>query len=174
MVTVPASDAYVGPLIESTPGGDVIIVKPGGAIVTTGTGQICGAVESISVSVSSATAGVSSAILDQIAALSVPITVRSVKLMPAGTCAGNATSNFTLSVRNIGSGATGSTDVATLSLTTSNALAANVPKAFTLATTAASLVVTATEAVAYYITLVSSGIDFPKGKITVDYVVNVS
>lgn len=168
------SDTFVGPLIERAPGGDQVIIKPGGSIVTTGTGAIHGAVQSISLSVASATAAATTAVIDQIASFSQPVTVRRVALFPAGACAGHATSNFTLAVQNIGTGATGTTVVADLALTTGNALTTNVPKAFTLSTTTASLDVAAGEALAYHITLASLGIDFPKGKLTIDYVTRIS
>ena len=168
------SDTFVGPLIEYVPGGDQILVKPGGSVVTTGTGAIHGAVQSISVSVSSGTAAATTAVIDQIASFSQPITVRRVALLPFATCAGHATSNFTLAVHNIGTGATGTTVVADLALTTGNAIATNVPKAFTLSTTTASLDLAAGEALGYHITLASLGIDFPKGKLTIDYVTRIS
>lgn len=163
-------DSFVGPKIEREPGGDTITVKAGGKIETTGTGAIHGAVMTFSVAVASATAGVATALSSRIASFHQPITVRRVSLLPSASCAGHATSNFTIAVRNIGTAAAGTTVVASRALTTGNALTLNIPAALTIATATADLDVAAGEALCYHYTLASSGIDFPPGTLSVDYV----
>lgn len=154
-------------------GGDELDVESGGAIVIQTGGSITGTrIERkiLSVSVPSATAGVASAIIDQVMSSLLPTTIKSVKLIPAGNCAGHATSNFTLSLRNAGTGATTTQDIATLTLTTGNALTTNVPKEFTVSATGGQTVA-AGESLVYAIALASLGIDTPKGKLVVEYVI---
>lgn len=158
-----------GPQVRKEGGGDVLTVDTAGTLaVATGA-----TVDNIAIRrrfvcevVPSGTAGVASAVTKRLFSPAVACTVKAVTVQPVGTCAGHATSNFTLSVRNIGVGATGSTDIATLALTTGNALVTNVPKAFTMATTAS---VAALESVVFYQTLASSGIDYPALQVTVEF-----
>ncbi len=175
-----ATDAFVGPKIEGEPGGDKIDVKSGGEIAfasgstfTFPTGATWTSVQigrvTEGAACSSVTAGVASGVLERVMAPSAGVTIKSVVFIPAGTCAGHATSNFTLSLRNLGVGATGTTDIATLVLTTGNALALNVPKAFSVSATGAQTVA-ALESLAYYATLASLGIDVPKGRLLVEFI----
>jgi hypothetical protein len=162
-------------------GGDSLTVDVGGSVsfasgstLTVATGATVTNVSlnrrAVSESVPSGTAGVASAVTKRVFAMAVPVTIKAVTLIPSASCAGHATSNFTLSLRNLGTGATGTTDIATLALTTGNALVANVPKAMTLVTTAIS--VAALESIGFYQTLASSGIDYPPGTVTVEYSVD--
>ena len=167
-----AADNFVGPKIEKEPGGDVIRIKSGGeVVVATGATFTNTAINRkyFGAAVPSGTAGVATGIRDQVFAPSAAVTVRAVTLIPSATCAGHATSNFTLALMNVGTGATGSTTIASLALTTGNALAANVPKAFTMATTAS---IAALEHAAYYHTLASSGIDYPPGELVIEFTVD--
>lgn len=158
-----AQDAFVGPLIEKEPGGDVMRVKQGGALYAPNIER-----KTITVSVASCTAGTASTIIDQVASPVLAATIKSVKLMTGSSISGHATSNFTMSLRNVGTGATGTTDVATLALTTGNAVTANVAKAFSVSATGAASIA-AGENLVYYATLASSGLDVPKGKLMVEF-----
>lgn len=165
------ADNFVGPKIEQEPGGDAMTFKSGSTL-TLATGSTLANVaiqrKYVTEVVPSGTAGVASAVTKRLFAPAGAVTVKAVTVQPVGTCAGHATSNFTLSVRNIGTGATGSTDIATLALTTGNALVTNVPKAFTVSTTGGAAVA-ALESVVFYQTLASSGIDYPALQVTVEF-----
>lgn len=167
-----ASDSFVGPKIQREPGGDTMRFASGSElVVATGATFTNTAInrKMVASSVPSGTAGVATGIRDRVFAPSVACTVRAVTLIPSATCAGHATSNFTLALRNAGTGATGSTDIATLALTTGNALAANVPKAFTMSTSAS---IAALESIVYHHTLASDGIDYPPGELVVEFTVD--
>ena len=155
-------------------GGDSLTLDPGATLnMATGVTFANAAVNRkfVSEAVPSGTAGTVSGVTKRIIAPAEAVTIRAVTFQPGGACAGHATSNFTLSVRNLGVGATDAIDIATLALTTANALSTNVPKAFTVSTTGGAAV-TALQSIVFYQTLASSGIDYPPGTITVEFSVD--
>lgn len=169
-----ALEVESGGAVNVNSGGD-INVESGGAINISTGGEITGErIERkiVVVSVPSATAGATAQILDRVMAPGLGVEIKRVALMPNGTCAGHATNNFSLILRNVGTGATESTDIATLALTTGNALSANVQKAFTVAT--ANDDVTALQNLVYAIATAGTGIDFPPGKLVVEFVIDPS
>jgi hypothetical protein len=169
-----AQDSFVGPKIQKEDGGDSIRFASGATlVVATGATFTNTAINRkyVSADYPSGTAGAAGAVTARLVAPAGAITVRAVTLQPSGTCAGHASNNFTLSVRNVGTGATGSTDIATLALTTGNALATNVPKAMTVSTTGGAAVA-ALESVVFAMTTGGTGIDFPSGVVTVEFTVD--
>lgn len=168
------ADNFVGPKIEKVPGGDEIIVKSGGTLTIATGGSLSNTAinrKFVSERYPSGTAGTAGAVTARIFVPAEAVTVRAITLQSSATCAGHATNNFTLSVRNVGTGATGSTDIATLALTTGNALATNVPKAMTVSTTGGAAVA-ALESIVFAQATGGTGIDYPAGTVTVEFTVD--
>lgn len=169
------ADTFVGPKIEQEPGGDSIIVKSGGSIAVDDGGSITGTRiqrKMVTRVLSSATA-LSTIVPDHtiLGGTALPLTIKQVALMLNSALAGHATSNAISNVYKLSALATATTQIATKTFTTSNAVTAYVPSTITLTT---SITVAAGESLIHRYTFASSGQDVPIGHVSVEYVVDAT
>ncbi len=110
-----------------------------------------------------------SAVLARVASFAFGVTIKKVTLVPSANVAGHATNNSTVALRNVGTTATGTVAVATLTLTTGNACTANVGKDITL--TATNATITAGQGLVIHRTKNSSGNAVPASTWVIEYAV---
>lgn len=154
-------------------GGDSMAVESGGHIEIKTGGKITGTRierKAVQVNTTLVTATAASAIVAQIGGFEHAVGVKRISFMPNAASSGHATNNVKIAVHRKGSTGTAAVEVASLTLTTGNALVANVPKALTLAT--AQLAILANEGLVFHRTKNSGGITLPAGAVVVEYAVN--
>lgn len=168
------SDTFVGPKIEQEPGGDVLRVKSGGSVTIDDGGGLTGTRiqrKLVTRVLSSATALTTLVPDHTVVTTELPITVKKVALMLNSALAGHATSNAVSNLYLLSALATATTQIASKTFTTTNAVAAYVPATITLTT---SVAVAAGESLIHRYTFASSGQDVPIGHLTVEFVVDAT
>lgn len=125
--------------------------------------------KSVTIPTALVTATAATAILAQGPSFEHAVTIKRVAFLPNAASAGHATNNVTIALHNKGLTGTAAVPVASLTLTTGNALVANKPRTITLLSTGAS--VAALCGLVAHRTKNSSGITMPAGMFTVEYAV---
>jgi hypothetical protein len=95
-------------------------------------------------------------------------TVSSVMYIPSAALSGAATHNRTFNLYNRGTAGTGTVVVASLNMASGTDLSDNVPKAITLSTTSANLLLTAGQVLEWQSLHISNGIADPGGRVQVN------
>ncbi|MHB9075795.1 MAG: hypothetical protein ACYC6G_20020 [Desulfobaccales bacterium] len=95
--------------------------------------------------------------------------VKGVKVVAEAAVTGADTNSVTLALRNLGAAGAGTTDVATLALANGTDLAADTPRALTLNTTAANLLVAAGDVLTFRQVKVGNGMNIAAMHCEVEY-----